>query len=178
MKNIIFGVIATVFVVFFGNSQTTLINEDPNFIELVSIRDDMSNQLKRNLDNNVFTTNDVKRIINSGDEVDILRLYSLNPSSFTIINNRIVELKSRLLDDYPTLAQEVENARNCVTCNKDLNVVVDNLDKYISSSKAAGCKWMQFSGCLILATETGPGYPIAAYLCYCSYCADKYNICF
>lgn len=144
---------------------------------MINIRGQLINQLKKNIDDKILTIEEVKKIINSKKDEEIFKIFNQNLSSYLETTNKIDDLKNKLIEEYPELTTEIENARNCKTCLQDVNIVLENLNGYIQTNKSSGCKWLQFAACAVLATEAGPLYPLAGYLCYCSYCTDTYNIC-
>jgi|WetSurMetagenome_2_1015567.scaffolds.fasta_scaffold267881_1 hypothetical protein len=153
--------------------------ESPEIFELEQIRDLVLLKLSQN---------DVSR-------KDYLKTYSLNNYSATakLLNcstAEIIRLTQRLQNNSYSLIQNNSNIKDLLANDININTFIEyyeqiipkyqyKLLKFSKNSQRVGCKYGQYSTCLMLAgygaAATGGAallvYAGGSYLCLCSYCS-------
>lgn len=175
MKKLLFSIFATLFVSLISFAQENdEILKDPNFIELENTRDLLLNKINDKIISKEYTLDEIKLIFKNGDIEQISKVYDFTVSDYKNYESRLSLLKTNLIKNFPELEVEIEKVRNCADCKKDINVVFDNINFLATQGRAqTSCRWLLFASCVALATEFPPAYPVAAYLCYCSWCSGS-----
>jgi hypothetical protein len=156
-----------------------ILTESAEITELEEIRDIVLSKLSQN---------EVSR-------KEYLKTYSLNSYSATakLLNcstEEIICLTQRLQNSISNLVNSNSNIQDMVTNEININMFIDHYEQVIpqyqykfaefrKNSQRVGCKYGQYSTCLVLAgygaAATGGAallvYAGGAYLCLCSYCS-------
>jgi hypothetical protein len=183
MKKLFFGLIAMVMIstTSFGQTEINPYRNDVNYIELIKIRTDLGLKILEKIESQQYTVNQMLDIFQNNSISDIKQIYDFTDLEYDNYLSKLTTSKENLLNNFPELNDEIQLLNDCETCiNKDYSYFLNNTSKFVSNDgnmKAAYCKWGQYAACLLISTESGPLYPLAAYLCYCSYCTDRFGIC-
>ncbi len=185
-------------VLMFGCSQTEIVGEpttldeislkeDEDFLELISIRDEM---ISRALESNLSGT-EMAEIVERNDEEKFALILGYTEEEMMNLGSKIVYLGEKIRNKYPKL-QDVagDRATPCPTCVfKDIaekwdNLLVTNKESIILgdgengipvvdlAQKGVKCQWVSYTASLLGCTVFGatPLYFACAVVALCQFC--------